>query len=88
MLHSANKKEIVNDDNNDNNNNNKKKKKVILSECINGSDDFHLECYRKFTAASEKQHKQIKSDNEAENKKRRSSIERLMRSEMISLTLS
>ena len=56
MLHSANKKEIVNDDNNDNNNNNNKKK-VILSECINGSDDFHLECYRKFTAASEKQHK-------------------------------
>ena len=87
MLHSANKKEIVNDDNNDNNNNNNKKK-VILSECINGSDDFHLEFYRKFTAASEKQHKQIKSDNEAENKKRRSSIERLMRSEMISLTLS
>ena len=73
MLYSANKKEIVNDDNNDddddddhhnnnnNNNNNKnnnnKKKKVILSECINGSDDFHLEFYRKFTAASEKQHK-------------------------------
>ena len=56
MLHSANKKEIVNDDNNDNNNNNNKKK-VILSECINGSDDFHLEFYRKFTAASEKQHK-------------------------------
>ena len=61
---------------------------VILSECINGSDGFHMECHKKSTALSEKQRERFKLDNETENKKRQSSTERLIRSEMTSPTPS
>ena len=59
---------------------------VILPEFINGSDGFYLECYKKFTALSEKQRERIKSNKETENKKSQSSTERLMRLEVTSQT--
>ena len=62
--------------------------KVILPECIKGSDGFHLESYKKFATLSEKQRARIKLDNETGNKKRQSSNERLMRSEVTSPTPS
>ena len=60
----------------------------ILPECINESDGFHLEYYKKSTALSEKQRERIKLDNETENKKCQSLTKRLMRSEATSPTPS
>ena len=57
---------------------------VILPECINGSDGFHLECYKKSTALSEKECEKIKLENETENKKHKSLTEPLMWSEVTS----